>query len=85
MRNWSTGEICNNGTYEIDIACWALGVDFPICVTSAGGRYHDDDWEFCDTQVVGYDFDRKTVGLARTQFQRPSRAKPRTWHQHPWN
>ncbi len=56
--HWGTGEICNNGTHEIDICRWALGVDFPSRVTSAGGRYHfDDDWEFYDTQVASFEFE----------------------------
>jgi predicted dehydrogenase len=55
---WGTGEICNNGTHEIDVCRWALGVDFPSKVTSAGGRYHfDDDWECLDTQVASFEFD----------------------------
>jgi predicted dehydrogenase len=54
---WGTGEICNNGTHEIDVCRWALGVDFPSRVTSAGGRYHfDDDWECPDTQVASFEF-----------------------------
>jgi predicted dehydrogenase len=58
MWNWGTGEICNNGTHEIDLARWALDVEFPTRVTSVGGRYHfDDDWEFPDTQDAGFDFD----------------------------
>ena len=58
FRHWGTGEICNNGTHEIDIARWALGVDYPVRVSSSGGRYHfDDDWEFFDTQVVTFEFD----------------------------
>ncbi len=56
--HWGTGEICNNGAHEIDICRWALGVDYPVRVTSAGGRYHfKDDWEFYDTQVVSFDFE----------------------------
>jgi len=55
---WGTGEICNNGTHEIDVCRWALGVDFPSKVTSAGGRYHfDDDWECPDTQIASFEFD----------------------------
>ena len=56
--NWGTGEICNNGTHEIDICRWALGVDYPTKVSSNGGRYQfDDDWEFYDTQVTSFEFD----------------------------
>ena len=58
FRRWGTGEICNNGTHEIDVARWALGVEYPTRVTSAGGRYHfEDDWEFTDTQEVVFEFD----------------------------
>ena len=61
--HWGTGEICNNGTHEIDVCRWALGVDFPTKVTSAGGRYHfDDDWECPDTQVASFEFaNRSTI------------------------
>lgn len=55
--NWGTGEINNNGTHEIDICRWALGVDFPVEVNSSGGRYaFKDDWQFYDTQIVNYQF-----------------------------
>ena len=55
---WGTGEICNNGTHEIDVCRWALGVEFPTKVTSSGGRYHfDDDWECTDTQVASFEFE----------------------------
>lgn len=56
--NWGTGEINNNGTHEIDICRWALGVDYPTRVTSSGGRFHfDDDWQFYDTQVANFEFE----------------------------
>lgn len=59
--NWGTGEALNNGTHMVDLARWGLGVDYPVRVTSAGGRYHyQDDWETPDTQVITMDFDNKT-------------------------
>ncbi len=55
--HWGTGEALNNGTHEIDVCRWALGVDWPTRVTSSGGRYaFDDDWETPDTQTIGWDF-----------------------------
>ncbi len=59
FKAWGTGEIHNNGTHEMDICRWALGVDYPTRVVSTGGRYHfpDDDWEFYDTQNADYEFE----------------------------
>jgi predicted dehydrogenase len=55
--HWGTGEALNNGTHEVDVARWGLGVDFPIRVSSQGGRYHfKDDWETPDTQIVTMEY-----------------------------
>ena len=60
--NWGTGEALNNGTHEVDVCRWALGVDFPKTVTSSGGRYHfNDDWEFYDTLVTSFEYDGKMI------------------------
>ncbi len=61
--HWGTGEALNNGTHEVDLCRWALGVDWPTRVTSNGGRYHfEDDWETPDTQVIAWDYaDRKSI------------------------
>ena len=57
FRNYGTGETLNNGTHEVDVCRWALGVGFPKRVTSSGGRYHfKDDWEFYDTLVTSFDY-----------------------------
>lgn len=57
FRNWGTGEVHNNGTHEIDICRWALGVDLPESVTSFGGKYtYQDDWEFVDNQQVTFTY-----------------------------
>ncbi|MEO8910190.1 MAG: Gfo/Idh/MocA family oxidoreductase, partial [Gemmatimonadaceae bacterium] len=58
FTNWGTGEICNNGTHEIDVGRWMLGVDYPTSVDSTGGRFHyADDWQFPDTQEAVFVFE----------------------------
>jgi predicted dehydrogenase len=55
--HWGTGEALNNGTHEIDVARWGLGVDFPTRVSSVGGRYQfKDDWQTPDTQIITIDY-----------------------------
>ena len=59
FRNWGTGEVHNNGTHEIDICRWALGVDYPESVTSFGGKYaYQDDWEYVDNQQVTFKYSK---------------------------
>lgn len=55
--NWGTGEALNNGTHMADLLRWGLGVEYPVKVSSNGGRFHfSDDWETPDTQVINWDF-----------------------------
>jgi predicted dehydrogenase len=62
FRKWGTGEALNNGTHEIDVCRWALGVDFPERVTSTGGRYQfKDDWQFYDTLVTSFSYPDKMM------------------------
>lgn len=58
LWHWGTGEALNNGTHMIDLLRWGMEVDFPMRVSSSGGRYrYQDDWETPDTQVINLDFD----------------------------
>ncbi|MEL7587575.1 MAG: Gfo/Idh/MocA family oxidoreductase [Prolixibacteraceae bacterium] len=55
--HWGTGEALNNGTHMVDLLRWGAGVEFPVKVSSNGGRFHfRDDWETPDTQVISMDF-----------------------------
>ena len=55
--HWGTGEALNNGTHMIDLLRWGFDVDYPVRVSSNGGRYrYNDDWETPDTQVINLDF-----------------------------
>ena len=56
-RHWGTGEGPMNASHEVDIARWGLGVEFPVRVSSMGGRHHyKDDWEWPDTQIFTLEF-----------------------------
>ena len=60
--HWGTGEALNNGTHEIDVARWGLGIDYPLRVNSTGARYFfKDDWQPPDTQLITFDCPDATV------------------------
>jgi predicted dehydrogenase len=60
--NWGTGETLNNGTHEIDVCRWILGVDYPKHISARGGRYHyKDDWQFYDTLITDFNYDDKMI------------------------
>jgi predicted dehydrogenase len=62
FKIWGTGETLNNGTHEVDVARWALGVDFPNSITASGGRYaYKDDWQFYDTLTTSFTYDDKLI------------------------
>jgi predicted dehydrogenase len=75
--HWGNGELGNNGIHTIDLCRWGLGVEYPIRVTSAGGRYRwDDDQETPDTHIVNYEFEgRKQImwqGLSCSDQTKPN-------------
>jgi predicted dehydrogenase len=62
LRRYGTGEALNNGTHEIDLCRWALGVEFPDRVAAQGGRYQfKDDWQFYDTLVITLTYPDKEI------------------------
>ncbi len=62
FKVWGTGETLNNGTHEVDVCRWALGVDFPQRITASGGRYQfKDDWQFYDTLMTSFTYEDKMI------------------------
>jgi len=51
---YGTGEICNNGMHEIDVARWLMGLAYPTQVVARGSRqfFNDDDWDMYDTMTL---------------------------------
>ena len=51
---YGTGETCNNAMHELDVARWAMGLEFPETVTARGSRqfFRGDDWEMYDTLAL---------------------------------
>ena len=62
FKIWGTGETLNNGTHEVDVCRWALGVDYPQRITASGGRYQfKDDWQFYDTLMTSFTYQDQMI------------------------
>lgn len=61
---WGTAETGNNAVHEVDIARWALQVDYPERVEVVSGKFHflDDGWTMYDTMDATWLFpDNKII------------------------
>ena len=62
--DFGTAEMGNNATHELDIARWALDVDYPehVDVYSGKFQYKNDGWEMYDTMEATFKFaDNKVI------------------------
>lgn len=65
------GEMANNGVHALDVARWALGVDYPNRITYTGGRYrYDDDQETPDTSSAVFDYGDMNMTWENTSCHR---------------
>lgn len=56
--HYGQGELPGNGIHILDLLRWGMQVDYPVRVSSTGGRYrYNDDWETPDTQLVNIEFE----------------------------
>jgi predicted dehydrogenase len=70
LRRYGTGESLNNGTHEVDVCRWALGLEFPDTVTATGGKFQEqDDWEFYDTLTTSFGYKNATLSWDGTSRQ----------------
>ncbi len=61
--NYGTAEAGNNGTHELDVARWALQVNYPTRVDVEASKRHfiNDGWEMYDTMFSTLKFSNDTV------------------------
>lgn len=56
--DYGTAEAGNNGTHELDVARWAMDVDFPLYAEVEAAKRHfiEDGWEMYDTMEATFRF-----------------------------
>jgi predicted dehydrogenase len=61
--DYGTAEAGNNGTHEMDVARWALQVDYPIHAKVSGHKNHftNDGWEMYDTIFAEFLFENQKI------------------------
>lgn len=61
--DYGTAEAGNNGTHELDVARWALQVNYPMHVEVQAAKRHfkNDGWEMYDTMFSTFNFGNDTV------------------------
>ena len=61
--DYGTAESGNNATHELDVARWALQVNYPMHVDVDAGKRHfkNDGWDMYDTMYATFKFGNDTV------------------------
>ena len=66
---YSGGDIINDGSHQLDLARWLMGVDYPKTVYSVGGRFNSAGAaETPDTQVAAFEFDNLLMTFELTLY-----------------
>jgi predicted dehydrogenase len=60
--NYGTGDMGNDGVHQLDIARWALDVDFPSEVSGMGRKlFFQDDQQTPDSMNISFNFKDKVI------------------------
>ena len=60
--HYGAGDLGNDGIHWMDVARWALEVDYPEEISGMGRKlYFDDDQQTPDTQVLSYNYKDKVL------------------------
>lgn len=79
--DYGTAEMGNNATHELDIARWALDVNYPKSVGVIAGKNHfvDDGWEMYDEMLATFKFEKDKViqwdGVSRNRYNKYGRGR----------
>ena len=79
--DFGTAEMGNNATHELDIARWALNVNYPKYVDVLAGKNHfkDDGWEMYDEMLATFEFENDKIiqwdGVSRNSYNKYGRGR----------
>jgi len=60
--HFGTGDAGNDGAHQLDMARWALGVDYPKTAKGSGGKFFfQDDQQTPDTMNITFDYGGKAL------------------------
>ncbi|PCJ96508.1 MAG: dehydrogenase [Flavobacteriaceae bacterium] len=74
--DYGTAEMGNNATHELDIARWAMDVEYPEHVDVISGKHHfvNDGWEMYDTMEATFRYSNNRViqwdGSSRSNYNK---------------
>tara|TARA_R110002049_G_scaffold309112_1_gene517290 strand:+ start:1392 stop:2735 length:1344 start_codon:yes stop_codon:yes gene_type:complete len=79
--DFGTAEMGNNATHELDIARWALDVNYPkhVDVLARKNHFKDDGWEMYDDMLATFEFDNDKIiqwdGASRNRYNKYGRGR----------
>lgn len=69
--HYGGGDIANDGVHWVDIARWALGVNYPTEVSGMGrSLFFDDDQQTPDTMNITYNYPAKVIQFEQRLWNR---------------